>query len=206
MLLWLKFPFFTLSGNCCFEGCACSAHNTWRASQALQVQRSSSFGSEPGRDGREATGRTGDRELWFHPGERHDGKWRIHPYDSGSSSLWYSNASKAKNGHSFSHISTFKPIQQIWADITPSITISAFSTIAVIYKLPLEISSCAKCSITWKSLDCVEITIWLIQSSWSSVTLYSVSNYSDGMKEALCHESVIFAVPITSPADVPASQ
>lgn len=105
---------------------------------------------------------------------------------------------RAKNGRSFSHISTFKPIHQIWADITPSITISAFSTIAVIYKLPLElpqISSCAKCSITWKSLDHVEITIWLIQSSWCSVTIYSVSNYSDGMKEALCHESVLSSLP-----------
>lgn len=74
-LLYLKVAVFILLGNCCFEGRARSARNTWRAGEALQVQRPSAFGSLQGWDGGEATGRTGHRELRLHPGERHDGKW-----------------------------------------------------------------------------------------------------------------------------------
>lgn len=80
ILSWLKVTFFTLLGNCCFEGRTRSAHDTRRPCETLQIQLPSSFGSEPCRDGWEATDWTRDGELWFYPGECHDGKWHTNDH------------------------------------------------------------------------------------------------------------------------------
>lgn len=67
--------FHPFLGDRCLEGRTRSAHDTRGAGEALQVQRASSFGPEQSGDGGEAPGGTGDGELRFHPGERHDGKF-----------------------------------------------------------------------------------------------------------------------------------
>lgn len=68
---FLSRPFL---GNCCFEGCTHPAGNPWWVREALQIQLPLSSGPEQSRAGGEAARWSGCRELWFHPGECHDGK------------------------------------------------------------------------------------------------------------------------------------